>query len=120
MIAFFTMLWNYRKVTIPALIFVAFAGVMLLSHYRLKEGQKAEAARVVAEQQLEATQRVSAAKIDALQSTMEEGYERQYFLQKTETGIDQGRAVGDGPLAPVLRDTLGRLRQRQASRTMRH
>lgn len=120
MIAFFTMLWNYRKVVIPALLFAALAISLGLAHYRLKERDAAILATKVAQASLETTQRVAAAKIDAMQSTMEDTDERNKFIQNTEQGIQQDKTAGDGPLAPVLRDALGRLRQRQAASAMRH
>lgn len=113
-------LWDYRRAVIPGLLFAALIIAISVAKYNGIEKDAAVLARGVAENTLDSTRRVSAAKIGAMQSTMEDADERQQFLQKTEISINQGRLAGDGPLAPVLRDALGRLRQRQASRHLRH
>ncbi len=120
MLSILKILWTYRRAVIPAILFMAFAGMAFLAHYRLGEARKAIAGRVIAERSLKVTQNVTAAQIDAMQKTMEETDERNQYLQNEKDRIAAERVHGDGPIAPVLRDTLVQLRARTAARHLRH
>lgn len=97
-------------------------GIMMLSFGGLAakvkiltlERDAAVLASGVAQAALQHQQRVDFAQMRALTKAREDDRERQKFLEENERQI--GRA-GDGPLAPVLRDTLGRVRDRYDRRS---
>lgn len=79
------------------------------------ERDTAVQARDVADKAREASERLRKAQIQALEKVSKENHERQNFIIENTKAIEQGRAAGDGPLAPVLRATAERLRKRSAS-----
>lgn len=83
--------------------------------YTRCEAKGAISAMGVAQQQERATQQAASAVVGAMQTTMEEDNERNIFTKNIENNIQADRKSGDGPLAPVLRDALDKLRQRQGS-----
>ena len=95
------------------IMMVSFGGLVAKVKILTLERDAANSARVVAEQSLEHQQRVDFAQMRALTKAREDDRDRQKFLEDNERQI--GRA-GDGPLAPVLRDTLGRVRDRYVRR----
>ncbi|MDP2206974.1 MAG: hypothetical protein Q8K65_11790 [Alphaproteobacteria bacterium] len=113
MILLLSKIYAWRNLLIPALSLVAVTGMWFLADYRLAERDKAVAARVVAEASLKRATESAAAVIQAMQIDREESHERNDFYQNVRSGIAADRlTVRDGALAPVLADTLDRLRAR--------
>lgn len=69
-------------------------------------------ARVVAEGELNALRRSSILKIETIDNARRIDLERHSFEKENVRAIERARSDGNGPLAPVLRDTAGRLRDR--------
>lgn len=70
--------------------------------------------RVVAlEQSLKEEQKLYEAMLDALEERVHDAEKRQDFEEKAQQEIQKDRELGDGPIAPVLRNSLDRLRKRQ-------
>lgn len=110
------------KIAAGISVVVVLLGALGYVYYRIEqagynrcEAKEAVSAGVVAQKQEQATQQAAAAEIGAMQSTMEEDNERTTFMRNIENNIQAARKDGNGPLAPVLRDALGKLRQRQGS-----
>lgn len=107
-------LWRWRFALLIALSVLSIGYYRFLAHYRLTQYNEAVLARGVAEANLKRATDSFAAQISAFKKTMEENRERNEFLQKELARISRQKATGgDGPLAPVLRDTLDGLRLRQ-------
>lgn len=66
----------------------------------------------VAEDALEATQRLRGAEVRALEKARKEDHDRQKFITENKITLERDRNAGDGELAPVLRDQLERVRGR--------
>lgn len=120
MIAVLSKIWDWRNLIIPAAALVACAVMWFLADYRLTERDKAVSAREVAEAQLQHARESAAAIIAALEMDREETDERTSFVQDLQAGIAADRlGERDGPLAPVLADTVERLRARQSGAASR-
>ncbi|MBL8713249.1 MAG: hypothetical protein JNM12_10135 [Alphaproteobacteria bacterium] len=116
----FTFILKYWRLLLVAMLVAVIGYYRFLAHYRLVQLDEARRATVQAQASLRAQTGASAATAAAIQRTMEEADERNQFELGAAQEIAVGRKAGDGGLAPVLRDTAGRLRVRQAGRTALH
>ncbi|MDI1227349.1 MAG: hypothetical protein PSY14_06680 [bacterium] len=113
-------LFKYWDVALLGMLLLAVIGYRHLADYRLDKLNEERLARVVAEKSLQAQTESSAATAAAIQLDMEEAHERNDFETDALLGIAAARHSGDGLLAPVLRDTARRLRDRQSARDKMH
>lgn len=107
-------LWKYRKyVGIAALALVIVSGVLYVRHV-IKENGKLETQVEQLQADLKTERETRQKVVNALEERAKNAEERNDFATKNAKAIENGRKTGDAPMAPVLRDTLGRLRERQA------
>lgn len=66
----------------------------------------------IANAQLDAQAAISESKIKAIETVRENDRDRSEFKNEGNAAIERGRVAGDGPVAPVLRDTVQRVQQR--------
>jgi hypothetical protein len=65
---------------------------------------------------LETSEAVRAAEVKALETARKDDHERQTFITENKIALERNRQAGDGPLAPVQRDMLERVRQRYSEK----
>jgi hypothetical protein len=115
-LAILRMIWNHKDIAAILVLSLVIGWYRYLADYRLEEANGARLARVVAEQRLQTAQQSFLAQMKAMDLTVEETNERSEFLQAQNKRIENQRGKdGDGPLAPVLRDTLDVMRGRAAA-----
>lgn len=108
-------IWKYRKLAgIAAVALVLTAGLFYVRHV-IEKNDKLE--KQVEQLQLDLkTERENHEKVvKALEGKARDAEERSKFKEKSAKEIEKDRKKGDGPMAPVLRNTIDRLRARQAA-----
>jgi len=108
-------LWKYKTLVALGLSVGVLGYYAHLAERRGVERDAAETSLASVKETLDNLRAVSDQKIAALERKVEDDNERSYFEQESARLNEAGRVMGDGPLAPVLRDGLGRLRKRQAA-----
>ena len=100
---------------------VVFSGVTLLFlKIRTLERDQADAARVVAEATAEAYRRESILIAESFERVRKADHDRNNFISGNAVAVEKGRQDGDGPLAPVLRDAVERVRLRYQNGLPQH
>lgn len=90
---------------------LTFSGATLLFlKIRTLERDQAVLAREVAEDTLERVRRESILIAESFYRARKADHDRQEFITRNAVAVEKARKDGDGPLAPVLRDALERVR----------
>lgn len=106
--------WDHKDIIgIIILALALIAGTLYIRHVVVENGKLEKQVEDLTEELK--TERENHKKIvDALEGKARDAEERQNFKEKSQKEIERDRKNGDAPMAPVLRNTLDRLRTRQA------
>lgn len=106
---------NRKGVGIAVLVVLIGLSVLYVSHIR-SENVRLEGENAVLTDTLKAERENHAKTIKALEDKAKDAEDRHQFRDKTRKEIEKDRKEGDGVVAPVLRNAVERLRDRQTTR----
>lgn len=93
---------------------LAIAGLVLYVRHVIEENGKLETQVEQLQTDLKTERETRQKVVAALEERAKNAEDRNNFAGKSAKAIEEGRKTGDAPMAPVLRDTISRLRERQA------
>lgn len=106
--------WDNRWILALVVLVALIAGEALYLRHVLAENGKLEKQVEDLSSTLEIERENHKNVVKALEGKARDAEERQNFKEKSRREIEKDRQNGDAPMAPVLRNTLDRLRTRQA------
>ena len=106
--------WDNRWLVAIVVLVLLIAGEALYMRHVLSENGKLEKQVEELESTLKTERENHRKVIEALEGKARDAQERQNFKDNSRREIEKDRKNGDAPSAPVLRNTLERLRARQA------
>lgn len=112
MIVFLIRFWKYAVI---AALIAALSGMSLYARRIAAERDELADGMAVLSRRVTALDEAYKRNLEAIEKKVEEERQREDFRNETKQQIERGRATGNGDLAPVLRDALRRLRERDSA-----
>ena len=116
MLNLLSLLNSDRKIIISAVLFVLFFLLVMSSLHMARKIIDLKVSNAQLQTQLVEEKDKLDRTIRAFENKQKDKHERDNFKNKHEKSIQNDRKQGDGDIAPVLHNTIDRLRERQKTR----